>query len=330
MLIHDRVYGDFEVNEQVLLELINSKPIQRLKKIRQHGAASLVYPEITSITRFEHSVGVMLLLRKLRASLEEQTAGLLHDVSHTAFSHTIDFVFKEGKNPHEFHERFKERVVLNSKIPQILEKNDLDVRRILDDKLFGLLEKPIPNLCADRLDYFLRDAKTFRIEPGISEKINFLLQHLVVKDNEIIADSFDTAKQMAELYLKCSKNIWSDIIHIALYRILADAFRIAMDKNLISESDLFLTDDELFEKLKKSNDSEVNEKLKLLSKSFNFKNDRKSYDFIAYPKPRYIDPKFIADRKIGRVSEVDKEFKYKLERFIKEKSDGYYIRVMAK
>jgi len=50
-------------------------------------------------TRFDHSVGVMLLIRKLGAGsspasalLKEQVAALLHDVSHTAFSHVIDYV----------------------------------------------------------------------------------------------------------------------------------------------------------------------------------------------------------------------------------------------
>ena len=35
----------------------------------------------------------MLLIKKLGGSVEEQIAGLLHDVSHTAFSHVIDYVF---------------------------------------------------------------------------------------------------------------------------------------------------------------------------------------------------------------------------------------------
>lgn len=90
MLVNDEIYGEYEV-EAVLQDLIQSKPVQRLKGIHQGGASYLVNPK-WNVTRYEHSMGVMLLIRRLGGSIEEQIAGLLHDVSHTAFSHVIDFV----------------------------------------------------------------------------------------------------------------------------------------------------------------------------------------------------------------------------------------------
>lgn len=90
MIIEDPVYGRWKV-EEVLGELIHSPPVQRLQKIHPGGAAHLVH-SAWNVTRFEHSVGVMLLIRHLGGSLEEQVAGLLHDVSHTAFSHVVDIV----------------------------------------------------------------------------------------------------------------------------------------------------------------------------------------------------------------------------------------------
>lgn len=90
MIISDVLYGEFEV-DQVVEELILSKSVQRLKGIHQTGASYLVNKE-WNVTRFDHSVGVMLLVKKLGGSVEEQIAGLLHDVSHTAFSHVVDYV----------------------------------------------------------------------------------------------------------------------------------------------------------------------------------------------------------------------------------------------
>lgn len=327
MILNDSVYGEFEVKEPVVAELIASRPLLRLRGIRQHGAFSLVYPEIARITRLEHSIGVMLVLRKLGAGLEEQVAGLLHDVSHTAFSHTIDFAFQDGKNRHEFHERFREKIVMGSEIPAILERHGMKADKILDEHNFQLLETPLPGLCADRVDYFLRDAKAFRIVPGINEKVNFILKHLIARDKAIILDDFSAAKQMAELYLKCSREVWSGILHVSLYRILGDVLRIAMKKGIISEDDLFLTDDMLLKKLKSAGDRKTNEKLRLLSRSSRFVNDRKKYDFVGYPKPRYIDPGFLEGGKILRVSEMDAVFKSDIANFIMEAEAGYHVKL---
>ncbi len=94
MQYDDAVYGATEITEPVLLDLMESCAMQRLKGISQHGVTALL--GITpAFTRFDHSVGVMLLVRRLGASIEEQVAALLHDISHTAFSHVIDFVFND-------------------------------------------------------------------------------------------------------------------------------------------------------------------------------------------------------------------------------------------
>ncbi|MDG2658737.1 hypothetical protein P7M12_23850, partial [Vibrio parahaemolyticus] len=60
--------------DPVVEELIVSKSVQRLKGIHQTGASYLVNKE-WNVTRFDHSVGVMLLVKKLGGSVEEQIAG---------------------------------------------------------------------------------------------------------------------------------------------------------------------------------------------------------------------------------------------------------------
>lgn len=81
ILVNDILYGNFIV-EPVLEALINSKAVQRLKNVHMAGPAYLTN-SLWNETRYEHSIGVMLLVRKLGGSIEEQAAALLHDVSHT-------------------------------------------------------------------------------------------------------------------------------------------------------------------------------------------------------------------------------------------------------
>ena len=85
MKIEDRVYGEEEIREKVLVDLINCKSIQRLKGLAQFGLPDEYYHR-NGFSRYEHSLGVLIFLRKFGTDLNEQIAGLLHDVSHTAFS----------------------------------------------------------------------------------------------------------------------------------------------------------------------------------------------------------------------------------------------------
>ena len=119
MKIKDDIYGDFEI-EGVLEELINTKKFQRLKNIHQGGASYLVNPN-WNVTRYEHSVGTMLLIKKMNGTIEEQIAGLLHDISNTAFSHVVDFAL--NKSNEDYHEEIYEKIIEHSGIPEILIKH---------------------------------------------------------------------------------------------------------------------------------------------------------------------------------------------------------------
>src|SRR6266478_7433405 len=89
--------------EALLFRLLNAPPVQRLRRVRQLGLASLAYPGADH-SRYSHSLGVMETARKmidrLRRSYyisEEQetvclTAALLHDLGHGPFSHVFERV----------------------------------------------------------------------------------------------------------------------------------------------------------------------------------------------------------------------------------------------
>ena len=163
----DRVYGRFEIVEPVIIELINSPSLQRLKNIDQTGYRPFwVKPDIEigkyENSRFAHSVGVYLLLKIYNAPIEEQIAGLIHDVSHSAFSHCIDYVLDSGsEKEHNHQDNIFNEFVRKTEIPEILKKYGFDLDYILDDKNFPLKERDLPDLCADRIDYSLRTAVIF-------------------------------------------------------------------------------------------------------------------------------------------------------------------------
>ena len=104
MIIKDKIYGNSEIEDKLVKEIIKTKAMQRLKGLNQYCLPEFIHPGLNT-TRFEHCIGVYLLLKKLGASREEQLAGLMHDIAHTAFSHTMDFVHKQ-EEVQDFHEGF--------------------------------------------------------------------------------------------------------------------------------------------------------------------------------------------------------------------------------
>lgn len=324
MLINDRVYGTQEINDPVILELMESAPITRLKRINQAGASVYAIPK-KNVTRYEHSVGVMLLLRHFGASIEEQAAGLLHDVPHTAFSHVIDFVFPDKENNHEFHEQFHARILSESTIPAILNKYGFTIQRILDEENFSLLERNIPDLCADRLDYTLRD---FTAMEGRQPEIDQHLEGLTVYEGEIICRNRQSATALAREYLRLDETYWSNPREVALYHVLADAIRIGIDDGILCIDDLFTDDREVDAKLRHSGNTAILKKLDLLNPAFAVVEDRTNHNFYCRNKLRYIDPKFLDVTRMLRLSDVDPAIKEAIQTHREKIERGNYIRII--
>ena len=60
--IRDSVYGDIRLNE-IEVEVMDNPQFQRLRRIKQLGLISLIYPGANH-TRFEHSIGTMHIASK--------------------------------------------------------------------------------------------------------------------------------------------------------------------------------------------------------------------------------------------------------------------------
>lgn len=295
--------------------------MQRLKYIHQAGPSPFFFDRAET-TRFEHSVGVMLLLRKFDAPIEEQVAGLLHDVPHTAFSHVADFVFE--RENHDYHEEFMEDIVRDSDIPEILERHGLDLDYILDELNFPLLEQEIPDICADRIDYFLRDA----IKKGVitREEVEEFVNALEVRKGKFVLNDKNTAEKYAEKYIEADEEIWAHPREVAVYEAFAQALREALDARVIDEEDMFRTDKEVLEKLRDSGDENILDRLELLEGDFKVVRDRENYDFESVTKARFVDPPVVTDKGLERVSEFSD-----LEERIREHEDdvsgGYCLRI---
>ncbi|MFF2878866.1 HD domain-containing protein [Gottfriedia sp. NPDC057991] len=322
MFLSDRLYGQYNI-DQVLVELIDTKPIQRLKKIHQAGATFLVDHHYNG-TRYDHSIGVMLLIKRLGGSLEEQIAGLLHDVSHTAFSHVIDYVFDISEE--NYHETIFEKVILDSEIPSILEKYQIDMKEIFDIDKWELLEKELPKLCADRIDYTLRDMHTYFGTP--KKEIEAFLNSLVFVNGEICVNSIEMAEWFTMIYYKLAIDYFLGPISIYSYDSLAKIIKLALQKEIIKLNDLLLDDMQLMTLIKESNDKEIQELINSLYAKVELEENEQDYDIHRKGKRRIIDVSVSLDGKTLQQSSLLSDNIAKMNKVAIEKSEkGTFVKI---
>ena len=175
-IFHDPIHKEIvfdsgKPEELMIMELIDTIAFQRLRRIKQLGAASLLFHGAES-SRFTHSIGVFCIARKIyqrlieiKSSFHEDIfvlygAALLHDLGHGPLSHTSEVIFDHN------HEQWSQNLVKNySPINSILRKYDSDLPKKIGElfKSKELFSNPLKTLISseidcDRLDYLLRDS----------------------------------------------------------------------------------------------------------------------------------------------------------------------------
>jgi HD superfamily phosphohydrolase len=309
------------------LELLNSPFLKRLGKIDQSGYYN-PYVKHIPMTRLEHSIGCYFLLNRFGASIEEQIAGLIHDVSHTAFSHFSDYVLADTGKDHTFQDDIFIDFVLKTDIPDILRRYNFDVDYILDEKNFPLQERDIPDLCADRLDYSLRSFVTFGLLK--KEKVLELINDLVIINNEWVFKSLDSAQKYADYFKILNDNHLCGINSAVMFQRASNYFKYALNKKYITEKDLHKTDDYVLDKINSylNEDSELVILWDDMNNKYAFEENKDDYDSVIYLKSRVINPKFLKGDAVLRISEVNSKW----EEITKEALEPvkYYLKLYVK
>lgn len=242
--IRDSVYGDIRLNE-IEVEVMDNPQFQRLRRIKQLGLISLIYPGANH-TRFEHSIGTMHIASKLADKLDlnqedkelVRISALLHDIGHGPFSHVSEGVLSFP------HEELTKYVIKNTAIHDIVEKK-FDIDKIIEiingEGKFG----PIVSgeLDADRMDYLLRDSHYTGVAYGIIDyeriisNIN-LNKHLSLDIKGV---------QAAEGALVSRYFMYPSVYQHHTTRIVNSMFRRGLkkliDSGVINENDMYKYDD---------------------------------------------------------------------------------------
>lgn len=324
MRLIDEIYGEYEV-EPIFEKLIHTKEMQRLKGIHQGGASYIVNPK-WSVTRYEHSIGVMLFIRRMGGTIEEQIAGLLHDISHTAFSHVVDFSLK-NKNQ-DYHEIIYDEIIYNSDIPTIMENEGYDFKKILfDESQWTILEQSSPKLCADRIDYTLRDL--YHYGHITMDEIEYFLNNIEINDGEAVITAIEAGDWFVEAYYKEVIGFFMHPLNVYAYDRLAKAIEISLEENQITLSDLRNVDDYVEKKLRQSEVEDVANIMKQLKNEVTLVEDPINYDIHQKQKMRIIDPTMKVNDEVFKLSEKSVKSKKMSEAAMKKAKEGIYLKIIS-
>ncbi|MCL2172129.1 MAG: HD domain-containing protein [Candidatus Bathyarchaeota archaeon] len=171
--IKDPVHGYVYIT-QAEKDIIDTYPMQRLRRIRQLAGSEYVYPGANH-TRFEHCIGVMFLAGSTldnphisQQVTEEEVdmtriSALLHDCGHGPFSHVFEHLLL--KDLHKTHEDMTTWLVEKSEIADKLSKigytpNEVGKLAVGKARRAGkaFLDQIISSAVdVDKMDFILRD-----------------------------------------------------------------------------------------------------------------------------------------------------------------------------
>ncbi len=205
MSVADPIHGIIQFdrndpNHNLILEIINCKAFQRLRRIKQMGLAEFVFPGATH-SRFGHSLGAVYLMITLLQQLKQDPDAadilnspfadtsvsletllligiLIHDIGHTPLSHTLEDIL-DLKDAGRLHDHYWNKRILteDAELSSIWNKFAPDIPKAvlaflgLDDP-----NQPTPRhflaslvssqLDMDRLDYLQRDSHYLGVQYG--------------------------------------------------------------------------------------------------------------------------------------------------------------------
>lgn len=194
-IVNDPVWGFIDLDSDLHVELIEHPYFQRLRRIKQLGLSSLVYPGANH-TRFEHAIGTMhlvrsaveVLVKKGNKITEEEEEGviaalLLHDIGHGPFSHALEQSIVQGVSHEELSLVYMDELnrEMNGRLTMAIDifKNNYP-KRFLHQLVSSQLDM-------DRLDFLKRDSFYSGVSEGVvsSERI---IKMLNVRHDQLVVE----------------------------------------------------------------------------------------------------------------------------------------------
>jgi HD superfamily phosphohydrolase len=343
MRVDDRLYGSFDFDrndngDSAIMEILTNDYFNRLALVRQLILPPDIAtrPETADMTRYEHSIGCMLLTRKLGGDSKQQLRALLHDIATTAFSHLGDWLKQGMDGADDHHDAMQPELLRLWGIDEILTRHGFTLDDVSNQGKKDFVERPSPDLCVDRVDYALREFARWTCP----EEVGRLIDSLRVQDDMVVFDSPTEADIFARYYRDLFIWHWAHDLHMVKEVLFFNLIRHAIQTEILKEEDMYGVDDELLTKIDLWGDEESHALLWLArQKSLNFEHHKGTEETLCISaadktrlledksrlyfyqrgfKERWVDPSFM-DQETGErivLSAVDGDHRRRIERLL--------------
>ena len=315
---------------EFILDTSNSPEMLRLKGIGMDCGCEYTsfsrFADLTPYSRFDHSLGVALIVWHFTNDVQQTLAALFHDISSPVFAHVIDFLNGDHMTQESTEEGIYEILRCSSEIQNVLSSFSLSTDDVCDYHRFPVADNDSPCLSADRLEYSC--GNMIRYGFVAEEQVRQYYNDLFVGVNEegipeLMFSSEENALSFALSTLRCSAVYVSDEDRFSM-QALADILKNAIRDGILGKEDLHTTEQEVIQKLL------ISEKYRMEWNRFcSYRETLRSDDpedntaWIKVPsKKRYIDP-YVSGK--GRISLLSPEFHQMKESFLSQALD-YWIR----
>ncbi len=290
---------------------LTSDSMMRLKKIDMNCGVNYtslpLFSNLSPYSRYDHSLRVACILYFFTNDLKQSLAGLFHDISTPAFSHTIDFLNGDYLNQESTEKETKEMIRKDALIYQLLEKDRISIASVCNYHIYSLADNDSPKLSSDRLEYTLSNGVNYNF---ISEQeANAIFSDIQVGYNEfhekeMIFQHTKYAEQFTLLALRCGK-VYSSIQDRYAMEYLAQIIKTYIDEKKLSYEDLYTDEETVIHKIQ--NDSKW---IQYTNLSDVIEDES---GIIIHAKKRYIDP-YVLEK--GRMRQISDTIKHEIDAFL--------------
>ena len=323
---HDRMYHP-EI-PGFLRQGMGLPEVERLKQIGMNcGCEYTSFPRFQGLrpySRWDHSVGVALIVWHFTQDAAQAVAGLFHDIATPVFAHVVDFMRGDYLRQEATEQETEAVIESSAAIREFLKAQGLAARDVSDYHVYPIADNASPRLSADRLEYTLGNLINYRICPA--EAVKQFYNDLTVDGNEEGAPELTfqhekTAEAFALAALECSRIYVSDADRYAM-QMLSELLRFAMEEGVLTESDLYSTEPAVIARLQGNQSTAARwqefRALRQILRAGAPGNDGPWRKIAA--KKRCIDPLVLGR---GRVSALSPGFSEKLRSFLAEDQEAW-------